>query len=143
MNRTAISAYAALGLALTIGMPEAGAQSTSKCRPADWRSDGIISHLKYRISATDPRDIRLRDSVYRIPVVPPNQITVVTDERICAKLVDAYSRGASGWVPVNLYVIKLGDNHYAVMDPEHKAGGFSMVMIYDSKYVRVGGWTGG
>jgi len=132
----------ALAFALALGASEPAAQTTPKCRPADAYTANLISHLVYRISATDPRDIRLRDSVYKIPVVASGQITVVKDERVCGKLIEAYSRDADGRVPVSLYVINLGTKHYAVMDPEDKAGEFSIVLIYDSRYVQVGGMTG-
>lgn len=142
MKKIATAFRFALAFVLALDASQAAAQTTPKCRPADAHTANLISHLVYRISATDPRDTRLRDSVYKIPVVASSQITVVNDERVCGKLIEAYSRDAEGRVPVSLYVIKLGTKHYAVMDPGDKAGEFSIVLIYNSKYVRVGGMTG-
>jgi hypothetical protein len=45
--------------------------------------------------------------------------------------------------PVNLYVVKMGSKGYDAWDPTAVAGEYRTIHIFDTKYVRVGGWTGG
>ncbi len=132
-----------IAIALALLAESVEAQAGPKCRGADVTSASLIQELKNKVSETDPALVYARDNIFRVPVVPVSQITLVTDERICGKLVEAYSRDAAGWSPVSLYVVRMGTKHFAVLDPNHKAGEFAIVKVFDSKYQPVGGWTGG
>jgi len=121
----------------------AAAQHSPKCRPADDTSENIIGDLKNWITTTDPERIVARDSVFKIPVVNLSQISVVTDERICAKVIQGYATMAGGYTPSSVYVIKMGTKFHAAYDPSGKADQHSIVHIFDSKYQSIGGWTGG
>ena len=124
--------------------PNAAAQTLTKCRPADSYTEVLIGTLKADVSSTDPRVVFRRDSTYHIPVVSPSRITLVTDEKICAKIIQAYAALPNGaYTPARVYVIKLGSKGYAALDPDRKAGEFSIFHIFNTKYVDVGGWVGG
>ena len=118
------------------------AQST-KCRPADAASGRLIAQLEDWMTTTDPERQADRDTAYKIPLVSVTSIAVVTDERICGKIISAYAAiPGKNYTPVNLYVISLGTKFFAVFDPADLAGDFRTVMIFDSRYTITGGWTG-
>jgi hypothetical protein len=77
-----------------------------------------------------------------LPVVNAGQVTLVTDERICTKVVDAYTALPNGYTPANLYVIKMGTKGYVSHDPSRKVGEFTVFFVFNTKYVRTGGWGG-
>ena len=120
----------------------AAAQSSLKCRPADNYSAGLISNIQWYDTTTNAQAIYKRDSVMHLPVVNANQVSLVTDERICAKVVDAYTALPNGYTPANLYVIKMGTKGYVAHDPSRKVGEFTVVFVFNTKYVRTGGWGG-
>jgi hypothetical protein len=112
-----------------------------KCRAADARSLGLIRELREWVTTADPERIASRDTIFHIPVVPASQITLVTDERVCAKVVQAYARYPAH-TPDSLYVIKMRSRGYVGFDPDRKGGEFTAVYIFNSKYAHVGGWVG-
>ena len=71
-----------------------------------------------------------------------NKVTLVTDERVCAKAIQGYAAMPGGRIPASLYVIKMGTKFFAIHDPTDLAGDMETVHIMDSKFVSVGGWTG-
>ena len=83
----------------------AGARSpfppNGSCARADAESGRLVSAVT-RWSAAG-------DSVFNIPPVDSAEIQVETDESVCAKLIEAYSK-LPGEVdtPASLYVVKLG-----------------------------------
>lgn len=131
---------AALPLVLACSV-SAGGQSTLICRGPDETSQALITELQEWMSTTDPERIADRDTLYHVPVVRANQIALVTDERICTKVAQAY--GAPPGVTARLYTVKLGSKGYVAYDPEQKAGDYKNVLIFSTRYVRIGGWTGG
>jgi len=135
---------AVVGVGLIVSSRAAVSQTNLKCRPADASSDMLIDALKWYVTTQDPATIAARDNYYHVPVVPVNQISLVTDERICSKVVQAYATLAHGaYTPARVYVIKMGSKYTVAHDPDVKAGEFSSVHIFDSKYVNIGGWVGG
>jgi len=115
---------------------------TLKCKAADQTSSDVIAELKYWMSATNAEFVYRRDSVFMIPVVSASQISVVTAETTCQKLVMAYALLPKSYTPPSLYVVKLGNKGYAVLDPTDLTGDQRTVMIFDTKFKRVGGYTG-
>lgn len=133
-----------LSLVVFISSRSALAQTNLKCRAADSYSDMLIDALKWYVTTQDPATIAARDNYYHVPVVASSQISLVTDERICAKVVQAYASLPHGaYTPSRVYVIKMGSKYTVASDPDAKAGEFSIVHIFDSKYVAIGGWVGG
>jgi hypothetical protein len=137
-------AAATLGAAVVAVSTIASGQTLTKCRPADSYTEMLIGTLKAYVSSTDPQVISLRDNTYHIPVVSPSQIKLVTDEKLCAKIIQAYAALPNGaYTPARVYVIKLGSKGYAALNPDRKAGEFSILHIFNTKFVDVGGWVGG
>ena len=133
--------------ALAIGLSTFGhsavAQASLKCRPADNYSANMISDIKRYLSATDARTVFNRDSVMHLPVVSASQVSLSTDERVCTKVVQAYSALPNPYTPARVYVVKMGQKGYVAHDPDRKVGEFSIVLVFNTKYVRTGGWGGG
>ena len=117
-------------------------QAHTKCRPADATTSNVIGDLERWITSTEPDDILARDSVFRIPVVDLDQISVVTDEGVCAKAINGYAALAGNRTPKSLYVIRMGPDFFALHDPTILAGDLSIVIITDSEFRPIGGWTG-
>jgi hypothetical protein len=133
-----------LGISILASAGNAWGQAPTKCRPADSYTEMLIGTFKAEVTSTDPLVVSLRDSVYRIPVVPPGEITLVTDEKVCAEIIQAYSNLKHGaYTPARVYVIKLGSKGHAALNPDRKAGEFSILHIFNTKYEDVGGWVGG
>lgn len=130
-------------LALFTASCAAFAQGSLKCRPADATSANLIGQLQNWVTTTDPEDIAARDTIFHVPVVPVSQITAVTDEKVCTKIIQAYAAMPGGYTPLSIYAIKMGSKYYVGYDPNRKAGEYSIVHIFDSKYAPIGGWTGG
>jgi hypothetical protein len=130
--------------AFVVGVPaNTEAQATLKCRPADDRTVSLIAQLKAWATTTDPETISERDNIFHVPVVDAKSLTVVTDEKLCAKVIAAYSAFPKlAYTPARLYVIKLGSKGYVGYDPDRKGGEFTAVHIFSTKFVRIGGWVG-
>lgn len=132
---------AALIVALVTISHGVAAQTVKKCRPADAHSRGLIRELQGWVTTTDAQTIASRDTIFHIPVVSSSQIVLVTDEKVCAKVAAAYLASA-GYTPASLYVIKMGSKGYVGFDPDRKGGEFTAVLIFSTKFVRIGGWVG-
>jgi hypothetical protein len=135
-----IQASALLLAILTLSHGASG-QTLKKCRAADTQSLALIRELQEWMTTTDPQKIASRDTVFHLPVVSSSQVVLVTDEKLCAKVVQAYA-GYPAYTPVNLYVVKLGSKGYVGYDPDRKGGEFTAVHIFNTKFVRIGGWAG-
>ena len=113
----------------------AGARSpfppNGSCARADAESGRLVSAVT-RWSADG-------DSVFNIPPVDSAEIQVETDESVCAKLIEAYSK-LPGEVdtPASLYVVKLGKAHFAVFDPNDMSGSSRTVMVFDQGFMLKG-----
>lgn len=114
------------------------AQRPSSCLTGD-EGAGLIIHLKQWMTVTDTADVRLRNTVYRIPVVDTAAVQLVTDARTCARAAAAYPDTTADR-PV--YVVSLGREGYAVLDPSDKAGEFRTVILFNRQWKEIGGWTG-
>lgn len=114
-----------------------------KCRATDVTSAGLIAELKDWVTTTDTARVRLRNTVYKLPTgITAGQIVLSINEKVCTKAVTAYTAISGGYTPASLYVIKLGSKGFAILDPTDNAGDYRMLFFLDTKYVRVGGWTG-
>jgi hypothetical protein len=124
-------------------LSSAPARAAGTCRAASSKSTNIINRLKKYQTTTDTARIRLRDSVFHIPVVQVSQITLVTDERTCVKVAQAMNNlPVSPYIPTTLYVIKMGSKGYAAYDPNRGNGEFTEVIILNHKLAYIGGWAG-
>lgn len=114
------------------------AQASSSCLTGD-EGEGLVIHLKEWMTVTDTADVRLRNTVFRIPLVDTIAVQLVTDARICASAAAAYPDTTADR-PV--YVVTLGREGYAVLDPSDMAGEYRTVILFDRHWKEIGGWTG-
>lgn len=115
---------------------------TPQCGAANDTSAAVISELKTWMTTQDPNRVALRDRVFHIPVVSESQISLVTDEGTCRKVVEAYGKLPEfAYTPSRVYVIRIGETDFAGYDPDRKSGEFVEVHIFDSKYTHIGGWS--
>jgi hypothetical protein len=130
-------------IASLVALQNIQAQSTLKCRAADDRTVSLIAQLKAWATTTDSERISQREDIFHVPVVDAKSLTVVTDEKLCAKIIAGYAAFPKlAYAPARVYVIRLGSKGYAAYDPDKKGGEFTAVHIFNTKCVRVGGWAG-
>lgn len=129
-------------IAVVLATVVARGAAAQRCRPVDNESARLIVELQDWMTTTDPERMADRDTLFKIPVVSPSQVVLVTDERICTKASDAYGPKAGSTEPARVYTIKLGTKGYAVYDPDQPAGEYRVVMILNTKFTQIGGWTG-
>lgn len=123
-------------------VPSLHSQVAASCRPPDEKSAGIIAELREWVTTTELERIKDRDKIFKIPVVDPAQISVVTSNQTCRRAIDGYSKLPGGRRPESLYVIKMGSKYFAVHDSADSAGNMMTVHIMDRKFKLIGGWTG-
>lgn len=114
----------------------------AQCGPANDTSTAVITDLKRWMTTENPDRVALRDRVFHIPVVSESQVSLVADERICRKVVEAYENLREfAYTPARVYVIRIGDVGFAGYDPDRKGGEFVAVHLFDSEYSHIGGWS--
>jgi hypothetical protein len=136
-----LARLALIGLTVVLA-PPLRAQAPGVCKKADDTTSGIIAELRDWVTTTDPERMMERDSIFKVPVVNVKEISVVTNERICRRASEGYSKLSGGTRPASLYVIRIGPNYFAVYDPLDKAGDMMTVHIMNRQFVSIGGWTG-
>jgi hypothetical protein len=97
------------------------------------------------MTTSDTLLVRLRDSVYRLPVVPANAVVLVTDTQKCARAARAVKSDLeAGGLPLfqNVVLIQVG-MHYVVTDPAVRRGEFSLARVLDSQFKPAASWIGG
>ena len=126
---------------LVLGLPPTmlEGQVNSACRPADATSTRMVQWLTAVVTGTDSTLVQLRTRM-KLPQVAASQITYVTDNRICSKLVAPYNaetvmQDASGSVPPSgkLYVVKVG-TVYVASDPIKTTGEYAQYVTLDGKF---------
>lgn len=126
-----------LAMLLAVGYASA-LPAQSNCRPADDRSASLIAELSKWMVESDPVAVAHRDTLFKIPVVAPSTITLVSNQNACAKAINAYAAPGAGRV----YVISLNGQYFAVLDPTYLAGEYQTVKIFSKNWKLIGGWTG-
>lgn len=129
----------ALGFTRWYLSEQAPSQRRKKCR-ADSQVLLFLVELERFGAATDRETVARRTAVARLPVVGPNQIDFVEDERVCRRLAAAIGNLSKGPPPSELYVANLGSKGFAAWDPTDPRGQYRTVHVFNNRYVRVGGW---
>lgn len=135
-------AQSVLLLLLSVGSwDHVAAQS---CRPAGDTTNAIIRRLTYWITVTDPAKVSLRDTKFKIPVVPTSQLVVATDPKVCTKAAQVYAAQFARSASPSVFTIQMGSGgslYYAVYDPAADYHELSTVLIFDKRWNRYGGYT--
>jgi hypothetical protein len=66
---------------------DGAATGQTKCLPTSTASASLIGELQRWMTTTDSADKAHHDNIFHIPVVPTTSVTLVTDERSCAKVI--------------------------------------------------------
>ena len=110
-----------IGLGLSVGTPSV-VLSQTVCRPADTQTATLQLDVGRYSAATAGDEKIVRDSL-RLPFVPQNQITVVSQEATCRKAKDALQSAlantGNNTFSGRVYVLKVG-TAYAVVDPAYR-----------------------
>lgn len=110
-----------MGLVLAVAMPPAALPQTY-CRPADTQTATLKLDVGRYSSATAGDGKIVRDSL-RLPHVPENQITVVSQEATCRKanaaLQSLFANTGNTTFSGRVYVLQVG-TAYAVVDPAYR-----------------------
>ena len=116
------------------------------CRPADDVSRSLIAYLKAVVVTTDSAERVARDSIYKIPVVSPSSITLITSARTCSEAAQALTNAevVKNTNPRSVTVVAVGSKYYAVEDPTWLVGERQLrtVRIFDARWKPVGGFSG-
>ena len=135
----------AISCAIVAGLWSSSADAQSKCLSSNDASSSLINGLKRRMMTADPSDIADRDTLYHIPVVSADQISqvvLVSDEKTCDKALVAIIALGNFGTPTRAYVVKLGTKGYAVWAPSTVEGAGQDVLVFDTKFVKIGGYGG-
>lgn len=119
------------------------AQSPTRCLGPTVESAQLIRELRRLMTTADPGEAYARQYVYKLPVVDTTRVILVTKAATCAKASAAYGPPPGGAENPNVYVVQLAQKGFAVMDPLQLAAGHKIVIIYNKRWVAIGGWTGG
>lgn len=112
----------------------------SPCLGPDEVSDHAIARLRRLVRSSDSLDVDFRGLVH-IPVVADSMIGLVTDGRICKRIVRTWAAadstlGAPPPYVTDLYVIRIGPVFVATALPG-RAFGYQQYVVYDSRFERL------
>jgi hypothetical protein len=112
--------------------------SRNTCRGANgWHSEHFINGLRSSTKAGSP----FHSGRLSIPVVPPSDVSLVTDPAICARAYAAIDTLTATWAPVSpaesapdpgIYLIKVGDWHAIV--PLEQQEHYTSVFIFGPRW---------
>lgn len=112
----------------------------AQCRASDSTAVRMVAkYTNMMTRAADPQDLavlQMQLGRHGISLVPPSQISLVTDRQVCSKAERAYSTAlkGNGTTPSgSVYVVKMG-SYYVVRDPAQLGSGYYVEMILDSAF---------
>jgi hypothetical protein len=72
--------------------------------------------MKRLVVSTRPNDVATRQT-FSIPTVDSSQVTVVSDTRVCDKVLNAFKASLETDIPIptKLFVMKVGANNYVAL----------------------------
>lgn len=118
------------------------AQSGSGCSPDDDTGVGFLNEFVRLLAETDPELVDARTRFYNVPSVLPSAVTPVRDAATLGRARAGLARHIKQGPSRCIYVLRLGDSHFAVFDPGYRVGHYDAVFIFDRDWRHVGGWTG-
>jgi len=105
------------------------------CLPADTAATNFLQWTRRNASGADSTRIAMRASV-GIPMTPPDDVLLVTDDSICTRAalaVDSSAHVASSSAG-HVQVAKIGSGHFAVHRVGWAAGEWGEVFFFDSTF---------
>ena len=135
-------AFAVATAILTLAAKPAGAQygyivpstttrhslTPSACGEGRWGRDALRFRLERLMFAIDSTETA-HNRIFRLPVISPDSIRIVTDERICERAARLYYRDHLGPRPLeSVAVAQVGD--FYVVYGARRAGEWTLMDIY-------------
>jgi hypothetical protein len=132
MARTRLTAL--LLLSVAFADRTAAAQSVKgTCFPVDQMSARVLRYFQGVVTPTDPQQTKLRTDLL-LTSVTAAQVTLVTDDKICAKAAKAMDKLAdTKKQEYQLYVVQVGDA-FGVVDPTWDAGEWKPAILFDRNW---------
>lgn len=89
--------------------------SWQSCSPADTILAPLVTSMKRLVGSTHPLDVATRQRL-AIPTVTPSQITIISDTKICDKVLTAFKTTLDTGIPIptKLFVMQVGTVYVAV-----------------------------
>lgn len=118
------------------------------CKAADSQSASMLIGLRQTADTADTESVVLRSKL-QIHAVPAAQVTLVSDDSTCARarqaldsVIHATNPNALNPLPARaLYVMRVG-SVTAVRDPAARAGEYSPIEFFDSRWSSLGTMLG-
>jgi hypothetical protein len=106
----------------------------AQCRVSSDTASLYVNRLRIAYANMDTSYVKSQGE----PVAAPSDISLVTSSNTCKSGVSAYNKthGLTTTSGINsAYVIALGRKGYVVINPSQTSGEYTMMFIYDSKWV--------
>jgi len=122
-----------------------GAAQTYTCLAGtQWAASSLRDYVVRLVTGTDSESVATRNR-YQLPATIASKVTVETSSTLCNKAGAAYHTAvtAPGTPPVSrtLALVKVGSTRYVVLDPNQRAGEFEVNIVFDSKWIRLVGFS--
>jgi hypothetical protein len=127
-------------------LPAVAQQGVSACRGADDDAEDLIAYAQLLAAPTDD-DLVQTAAAYSIPPVGANQVALLTDGNLCSRAARSYAQELDERGPVSrrVYLVRIGiardDIRYLVVDPDHRAGNYEIVMVFDHRFQRLASFS--
>lgn len=138
--------FVALALVDLVAARAVSAQGATMCLASDSKAVHLRSELTLMATGNDPYP-QVR-SMFHIPQVTSDQITIVSDSTVCASAAAAYDREMARINNTSprsrtVYVVRIGTAGYAIQDPtEQGSGEWTPVIFVDRLFNYVSSWAG-
>lgn len=129
-------------LILTTVACAAAAQSPPACSPDDDAAINFLGDVVNLVTSTDPEVAAARESSYKVPTLPASAVQPVRDQATLGRARGALAAYIGRAPSKCIYVLKLGEFHFAVFDPGFHVGHYDTVFVFDRAWRQIGGWTG-
>jgi hypothetical protein len=106
----------------------------AQCRVAADTANLLVKRVRLAYANVDTAFVKSQGD----PVAAPSAISLVTKSNTCKSAVSAYNK-THGLTSTNgiksAYVLVLGTSGYIVINPAQTSGEYTMMFVYDSKWV--------
>ena len=124
-----ITTTAFVGLAAVFLASSPSASNAQSCAPADTILTPAFNDMKQLVVSTRPADVDIRQRL-AIPTVDSSQVTVVSDTRVCDKVLAAFKSSLESGIPLptKLFVMKVSTVYVALYPETGKEADIYRVM---------------
>lgn len=128
---------AAGAVACVVAVASSCMRDATKCHGPDWTSEVLVNGFKSINSSADS----VSRKKLSLPIVPPSEIAIVTDPKVCARAVEAADSVVAKWNPsaispggaYKIYVIRIGTSH-AIVDLTPPTSHYAAVLVFGPRW---------